>query len=172
MAKACLDTQILIWGTKKQFSPGQEEKVKTASRFLEHLVENRTTVIVPVPVITELLAPVDPKEFPALLELIHKRFRVVPVDEIAAIECAKIWHSKKDDVELRKYRKGEKITREAMKFDFQIAAVAITRGCDCIYSEDPHIRRFVGNIIDVRDVPKTNHQSGQVDLFNDTDDQE
>lgn len=65
-----------------------------------------------------------------------------------------------------------------MKFDFQIAAVAITRGCDCIYSEDPHIRRFVGNIIDVRDVPiiedqekETNHQSGQFDLFNDTDDQ-
>lgn len=123
------------------------------------------------------MAPVAPKEFPALLELIHKRFRVVPVDEIAAIECAKIWHSKRNDDELRQYRDEKGITRERMKFDFQIAAVARTRGCDCIYSEDAHLRRFVGDIIDVRDVPiiedqETNHQSGQVDLFSDTDDQE
>ncbi|AKA35636.1 type II toxin-antitoxin system VapC family toxin [Flagellimonas lutaonensis] len=173
MKIVCLDTHILIWGIKKQYSVGQEDKVELAGRFLDFLEEEKILVYIPVPIISELLAPVDPSDYNAFLEVIHKRFRVIPVDEIAAIECAKIWHSKKDDEELKKYREENGITRERMKFDFQIAAVAITRNCECIYSEDPHIKKFVGDLIDVNNIPEIpdkveENPNSQVTLFGDS----
>lgn len=160
----------MIWGIKKQYSVGQEDKVELASRFLDFLGEEKILAYIPVTVISELLAPVDPVDYNAFLDVIHKRFRVIPIDEIAAIECAKIWNSKKDDDELKKYREDNGITRETMKFDFQIAAVAITRKCDCIYSEDPHIKKFVGDLIEVKPIPevpdkKELDKSGQFTIF-------
>lgn len=179
MKLVCLDTHVLIWGIKKQYAVGQKDKVELASRFLEYLEEEKIIAYIPVPVISELLAPVDPSEYNAFLEVIHNRFRVIPVDEIAAIECAKIWHSKREDEELRLYRNENGITREKMKFDFQIAAVAITRRCECIYSEDPHIKKFVGDLIEVKSIPeipdKQNEElqrSGQFTIFGEEKEEE
>ena len=48
-----------------------------------------------------------------------------------------------------------------MKYDFQIASIAITRKVECIYSHDPHLKTFVGDLISVRQMPAL---STQLDL--------
>lgn len=163
MSIVCLDTQIIIWGIKEEASPSQEHLIPQAKNFIEWLDENDKKVIIPVPIISELLAPIPDSKYEELLGLLNSRFRVVPVDEVAAIKCAQIWRDRKDDKELREYRKQNKITRERMKFDFQIAAVAIVRKAECIYSNDPHIKKFVGDIITVKEMPNIGSQ-GELEL--------
>jgi len=154
----CIDTHVIVWGIKEQAQAGQENMIPIAKAFLEWLDENKKKVIIPVPIITELLVPVPNGEHEAFLQVIHEKFRVVPVDEVAAIKCAEIWNSKKDDEELRKYREQHEIPREKMKFDFQIAATAIVRKAECIYSNDPHLRKFAGDVIMVKEIPNLANQ--------------
>ena len=153
MSIVSVDTNILIWGIKKTASEGQEHMISRAQDFFKWLDENKIKVIIPVPIITELLAPVGSDKHEEFLETLHSKFRVVPVDEIAAVKCAEIWQAKMDNEELRKYRATNNIPRETMKYDFQIAAVAIVRGAECLYSHDPHMQRFVGDLITVKEMP-------------------
>lgn len=153
MSIVSVDTNILIWGIKNTASKGQEHMINRAHDFFKWLDENKIKVIIPVPIITELLAPIGTDKHEDFLKTLHSKFRVVPVDEIAAVKCAEIWQAKKDNEELRRYREENKIARETMKFDFQIAAVAIVRGAECFYSHDPHMQRFVGDLITVKEMP-------------------
>jgi len=153
MSIVSVDTNILIWGIKKSATQGQEHMIQRAIDFFNWLDEKKHKVIIPVPIITELLAPVDTDKHEAFLNVLHSKFRVVPVDEIAAVKCAEIWQAKKDSEELKAYRTANKIARETMKYDFQIAAVAIVRGADCLYSHDAHMQKFVGDIITVKEMP-------------------
>lgn len=163
MSLVCLDTNILVWGIKKTASPGQEHMVQWAVNFLEWLDENKKKIIIPVPIVSELLVPIPDHEHEKFLALLNEKFRVVPVDVVAAVKTAQIWSSKKDNEELKRYRDENRISRESMKFDFQIASVAITRKAECIYSHDPHIKKFVGDLISVREMPDIGKQ-GMLEL--------
>jgi len=154
-----VDTNILIWGIKNTASEGQEYLISRAQDFFKWLDENNIKVIIPAPIITELLAPVEPEKHEEFLKIIHSKFRVAAVDEAAAVKCAEIWQIKKNDEEIRKYREENKIARETMKYDFQIAAVAIVRGAECLFSHDPHMQRFVGDIITVKEMPVIHRQT-------------
>ena len=154
-----VDTNILIWGIKQTAQKGQEDMIPRAIDFFNWLDERKAKIIIPVPIITELLAPVDLGKHEEFLTILHSKFRVVPVDEIAAVKCAEIWQKKKDDTDLKRYREENGIVRETMKYDFQIAAVAIVRGAQCLYSHDPHMQRFVGDLISIREIPYIPKQS-------------
>ena len=58
MGIVCIDTHIVIWGIKKQATKGQENMISRAESFLNWLDENKKKIIIPVPVISELLVPV------------------------------------------------------------------------------------------------------------------
>ncbi|MCU0341972.1 MAG: PIN domain-containing protein [Spirosomaceae bacterium] len=162
MAIVCLDSQILIWGIKEEATKGQEDMIPRAQSFLKWLDENDKKVIIPAPIITEILMPVPRENYEKLLSVLHAKFRVVPFDEIAAIKCAEIWHSKADDELLKEYRKTFKIGKPQMRYAFQIAAIALTRQVECIYSHDPHLKTFAGNLVSVRQIPPL---STQLSLF-------
>lgn len=57
----CLDSNIVIWGLKGIASPGQEGMVQKAKAFLQHLQENHTTALIPMPVLAEILFIFPPK---------------------------------------------------------------------------------------------------------------
>ena len=159
MSIVSVDTNILIWGIKNTASKGQEHMITQGQDFFKWLDDNKFKVIIPVPIITELLAPIGTDKHEDFLRTLHSKFRVVPVDEIAAVKCAEIWQAKKDDEELKQYREANKIARETMKYDFQIAACAIVRGAECLYSHDPHMQRFVGDLITVKEMPIIHKQA-------------
>ncbi len=160
MSIVCLDSQILVWGIKEQSSEGQEDMIPRAKAFLKWLDDNNKKVVIAAPIITEILMPVPKENYEKLLQVLHNKFRVVPFDEIAAIKCAEIWQSKADDKTLKEYRKTYQIGKHHMKYDFQIVSIAITRQVECIYSHDPHLRTFAGNLVAVREMPAFNIQLG------------
>jgi len=67
MAVVCLDSQILVWGIKQQATAGQEDMIPRAKAFLKWLDDNDKKVIIPAPIITEILMPVPIEDYDKLL---------------------------------------------------------------------------------------------------------
>lgn len=55
MSFVYLDTQVLVWGIKREATPGQEGMVLRAEHFLRWIEENAIQVAVPAVVFGELL---------------------------------------------------------------------------------------------------------------------
>ena len=51
----CLDTQIVIWGVKKQSTPDQSEMILRAEYLLEKFLSSGTKILVPSIVVAEIL---------------------------------------------------------------------------------------------------------------------
>jgi hypothetical protein len=154
MSLYCVDSQIVVWGIKQVSSLGQEDMIPRAKLLFEKFETEKHKLILPAPVLTEILVPVPIEKHSEFLDLIQSKFRIADVDAAVSVRAAQIWSERSTDEELKKYRTDNNIAKDKMKFDFQIAAIAITKGCDAIYSHDPHIHRFVGDLIPVLQVPE------------------
>jgi len=152
MAIVCVDSNIMVWGIKETASPSQMDMIPRAKDFLKWLDDNDKQIMIPTPVVTELLMPIPLEDHYSFLQKLRDRFLIFPFDELAAIKCAEIWQAKAKDEVLKEYRETHHVNKQQIKFDYQIAAIAVTRGVECIYSHDPHLRKFVGDIIPVREM--------------------
>lgn len=160
----CIDSTILIWGVKKYASPGQENKIPQAVRFIEQLDESDTKILIPTPIITELLShKATESERDAVIVLLNtKNIIIKPFDIACALKCGELLQKTFTDKELRDYAIEEKIVKAKIKYDSMIAATAIVNKCDCIYAEDGDIERYAGGQIRVLKMPTINVQT---DLF-------
>jgi predicted nucleic acid-binding protein len=161
----CLDTHILIWGIKKDATEGQEHMVPIAESFIKSLDEERKIkVMVPSVVIGELLMRVPPEKHEEVNRLFYRRF-MVPSYDIAAASCfARIWQEKKNVFPQLKEEFPDS-TREELKADCQIVAIAVTHGARCIYSYDEKLTRFANGYIEVRKMPEAVEQMSVLSLL-------
>ena len=88
-----LDMQTLMWGVREWASPGQEDMIRKATRYLMHLDLTKERVLVPSPVVTEYLAGFPIEEHAAQLAVIAKRFIVPTLDLKAAAIAAELQNS-------------------------------------------------------------------------------
>lgn len=155
----CIDSQIFIWGIKTQSSPTQQEMIPKAKSFIEWLDENDYKLLLPVPMLAELLSPVPALDQPKIMALIDKRFQIASFDSLAAYKCAELIHLSLTTQELIEYRKQHSVPKNKIKFDCMIAAIAITRKATCIYSEDEGLKRFAAGQINVVGLPNLGKQT-------------
>jgi predicted nucleic acid-binding protein len=160
----CIDSQIFIWGIKKQSNPTQVDKIGYASRFIDKLSEANAKLLLPVPMLTELLAPVPVSEHADIIRLMDKRFITAPFDNLAATKCAELLHTVSSSEELRQYKEEHKIPKAKIKYDCMIAAIAITRRAAVIYSNDSDLKKFACGQIRVINMPE---YGVQTNLFGD-----
>lgn len=104
---------------------------------IEHLLENLSKagvkVMVPTPVLSELLVKAGPDKAKILDELTSSNaFSVQPFDEIAAVEVAMLTDA---DLQSGKRLSPEE-TKAKVKYDRQIIAMAKVAGVKTIYSDD------------------------------------
>lgn len=147
-----IDSQIFIWGIKEESTALQVANIPYAKAFIDSL-NSEDKILLPVPMLAEVLTPVPVNEHEKILSLIDKRFYVAPFDKLAATKCAELIHLTLTKEELIQYRQEHKITKNKLKFDCMLVAVAITRGVDIIYSEDPDIIKFANGFIQVEKMP-------------------
>src|ERR1044072_1822900 len=145
-----LDSQIIIWGIKRIASVGQEENIPKAAALIKQLEKEGCTIIIPMPVIGEILTPVPLSDHAGLLSIISKNIQIIPFDIPAAAKFAEMMQSFKGDEELKKYRLEAIIPREVVKVDYMIAAIAVSRKCDRIYSNDKGLAKFASGFIEVK----------------------
>lgn len=154
MSLVCLDTHILIWGIKREAAPGQENKIAMAQAFLKELEEDKDTrVMIPAPVIAELLTRVPHERHAAVNKLFESRFMVVPFDAAAASWYGRIFQDKRAGTQDIKAATPE-LTRRDILADFQIVAIAVAHQASCIYSYDQGLTKFADGYIEVRTMPE------------------
>lgn len=102
--------------------------------LLKNLSEAGVRVVVPTPVLAELMVSVGPGKVQLLGEInTSAAFSVVPFDQIAAIECACL-----NDPTMAK-KLGPKDTKAKVKFDRQILAIAKVAGVHTLYTDDKRL---------------------------------
>lgn len=159
MAKiVCIDSQIFIWGIKRQAIESQRHLIPIATNFIDYLSENNNKILLPTPLITEILSPVPPTEHKSILDLLDKRFMIAPFDNIASLKCAELMNNILTNNELKEYREANSVPKNKIKFDCMIVAIAITKRATCIYSEDPDIKKFSAEQIPVLPLPNIGKQ--------------
>jgi predicted nucleic acid-binding protein len=160
----CIDSQIFIWGIKKQSNPTQSHLIPYAKSFFEFLSRNNDKILLPAPILSEILAPVPVSEHSKILVLLDKRFQVAPFDNLAALKCAELINIALTSQERIESAEEHKVPKNKMKYDCMIVAIAITRKANCIYSNDGDIKKHAANQISVLEMPMINIGT-QTDLF-------
>ena len=157
--KAIFDSTFAILmispGAKPPPGPAGTRPAEAAERvdlLIDTLEKQRSDIMIPAPVVTELLIRGRPP-LTEILALLQRTggFRFPPFDYKTAVECG---------VLLRKYwaaSKRKDASRAKVKFDHQIIAIACIEAVDVIYSDDVDMKklgRAVGiKVVGIWDLP-------------------
>jgi hypothetical protein len=146
MRTIALDSQIIIWGVRGVATPGQEQMIYRAQRFLKYLAESRdVVVIVPAPVVAEILVRVPEAQHPPILEKINTTMQVPPFDIMAASVYAGLYAACRDPITVKPVPTAKPSPtpppatpgrRDELKADLMILAVAVVRNVSVFYSQD------------------------------------
>lgn len=147
-----MDTHVLIWGIKGEAEPGQEDMIGLAQSFLEMLETRGVRVIVPSPVVFELLMRIPASGHAGIVDSFRSNFEVVPFDVMAASEAARIWYASKRNDLVEGVIDDLNVTRREVKVDTMIVGTALARGAFCIYSHDGPLKRLATPHIPVQEV--------------------
>lgn len=153
MELVCLDTHILIWGIKEESEPGQKDMIPKAKAFLKWLEDKKIKVLIPSVVVAELLMRVPSEEHGKVIDFFQRKFITPPFDTVAACCFANIWRKKTDEKTIKELIDNLSITREKIKIDLQIIAIAVTRRASCIYSYDKAMPKLAEGYISVKEIP-------------------
>lgn len=151
----CLDSNILIWGVRKESSPGQEDNIEYAKYFLEDLKKRGVTIIIPTPVLAEILIPVPKNLRNGIISDLSSFTRIEGFDLSASLKFAELFANlKKQDIE--SYKKETTKTRNALKIDLMVISIAIIKKCKIIYTGNikEYKKLAIGEEIEILDMPK------------------
>lgn len=159
--KASLDTQILIWGLKKQASSDRKHKIEAASAFLESLEKTNSKIFISSVVLGELLCDLPAEQRRNLSKEIRKRFMVLPFDAASSLEYADIFYNKK--IAPPKTGNLDGIGRKHIKPDMMIVASSVSAGMSVLYTEDEPLQKVADGIIPVYPMYKVDSQLSLLD---------
>lgn len=165
---AVFDSTTLLYvldpDAKAPIDPQTKQPVAYAKGRVDALIETferaRETVVVPAPVLSEVLVNAGgaAEDYVAMLDD-NSRFRVVPFSQRAAIELSIMLNRA---FKQSNWRAGTKVTRAEMKFDRQILAIARVEGENHIYTDDGPMSKFAKaeglKVTATRDIPLPSQQ--------------
>ena len=126
--------------------------------LVNQLEKARTRVVIPAPVLSEVLVRVPPAEAQNLVEQLgtYSVFRIEPFEARAAIELAIMTRNAIDGGRDPK-RRNPQATWAKLKFDRQVVAIAKVLQATTIYSDDGDIHRIAKRenieVIGLADLP-------------------
>lgn len=121
--------------------PVPEYAAERVENLISTLEASDATVVVPAPVLAEILVRATPEEAATIIGLLNGAavFEIASFDERAAIELADLMRIELARLGRRKLR-DEAETWAKLKFDRQIVAIAKVYGATTIYSHDAGMR--------------------------------
>lgn len=141
---ACLDTNVVIWGVKRQSTPSQGHMIDRTRRFLLNQKKKNIRLYVPSVVLAELLLPLTLDEREPFVRMMQEDFIIEPFDARASHYMTELWQAKRGVVAM---------PRPLMKYDCLVVATALACKAECIYSDDPDIKAIGNGFIPVLDIP-------------------
>lgn len=152
----CFDTNMMIWGVRGMASPGQEEMVVRAKRYLEFLEKNKHRIIIPAPVLAEYLVFSGDAEREQQGTEFERQFRVMPYDYRAAKIAARIG---RDRPRIEAIQEGFGKARQAISVDVQVVAIASANKADLLIAHEGSMRKLAEGIVTAVDIPSVETQA-------------
>lgn len=172
-----LDSSILLLLLHPTANPPRDADGKLIGRARDrivHLVERltaaKTLVIVPTPVLAEVLVRTTGEEASKILEILQRKavFQIAPFDVRCAIDLAAMSASGRPPARGKK-KLTEVETYAKLKFDRQIVAIASVAGATAIYSDDGGLRDVAKrkhiDVIGLGELPLPERASDNLELF-------
>jgi len=140
--KIALDSSVLIYlaypETSAPIDPSTGKPTSHCQERIESLLEDidksGAQLIVPAPVLSELLILAEKRQVEILAALTNKKaVLVLPFDQAAAVENAALRRGK-----LNRRSRGE--TKKEVSFDLQILAIARVAGAELLLTDDAPLR--------------------------------
>lgn len=162
MKLVAFDTQILVWGVQGHSHPTQKGMIARATTYIEDLAKKNARIIIPTPVAWEYVCWFPVEEQDEQWAVLSRRFRLAPFDLRAAQIAAQIERLRLSAVggTKAKTRQSEAqigdLTRQKIKVDVQILAIAIAAGAESIITHDAeHFSPLAANhpiqVVDIHD---------------------
>lgn len=161
MNKVSLDSQIIIWGIKKQSTPDRIHKIDQAINFLDELEQSGAKIFLSSVVLGEILCDIPQPDRNHLIKDIYKRFMVIPFDASSALNYADIFFEKK--IANNSSSKIDLIGRKHIKPDIMILASSVSAGMSVLFSEDDNLLKISEGVIPAYRMDNTIHQLSLLD---------
>lgn len=139
---------ILMPGLNPPLDPATGRPVAHFDEKLAYLVttlsKRRATILIPSPVLTEVLCCAG-SAAPAITQQLQQApFQIAPFDIRAAIDCADLLalhYAKQSSARKSSGAAAKPGARDKVKFDRQVIAIAKSRSADVLYSDDEDIEK-------------------------------
>lgn len=147
----CIDSSILIWTTKKDPTPDEETKIERIKRFIEHLHNINARILLPTPVLTELLIKIPKEEHAQKITYFQKNF-IIPAFDLKSVSiCAEI--TDHFLTERQKNKLNIDISKVHLKFDCMIIAIAKAYNVVTLYTEDDGMLSLGNEYVHTSNIP-------------------
>lgn len=126
--------------------------IPIAEQLIADLDRDRKKIVLPAPVITELLAPIeDEARRTDVLRRINLDFRVGMLDASAATRAGAIWSMYRDRWP-EDYPQDMHGFRNRMKYDMLILGVALSVNAECLYTGDRRLFNLASRHMQSRNI--------------------
>lgn len=160
----CIDTHVLVWylGKYARVTKGQEAMVLRAEHYIQHLQRERVEIMIPTPVLAEYLVDATTQERQAG-EVFDLAAEICPFDTPAAVFAAELF---RDIHQIDEMAQEFQVSKNCIKIDIMIAAIAVTRKAQKIITHDVELlKRLINKQIPVESLPEIKTSSSQTRLF-------
>jgi predicted nucleic acid-binding protein len=169
---AVIDANIFVWAVKKQATAGQEHMIGKAEALLRYCDDNGIKLLIPAPVIVEVMARVtDENDRKKFLDIIYKRFRVAALDDISAMHAGEMWATKPNWKETH-----SDITvgaKNSFKFDMLVLGIAKQHKVSAVYTNDKQMISIAkAHGLNAIDIETMSFPGKMISLFDQIDEQE
>ncbi|CAZ98718.1 type II toxin-antitoxin system VapC family toxin [Zobellia galactanivorans] len=136
MKKVCLDTNILVWYIKRQATKGQEGFIPKVDYLFKHFEKKNITIVIPSIVLAELLGSVaDEDKRDEYFDYLNSNFEIAQYDIVSSRQYADL-RAKLSKKNAKQYANKKSVPKCMMINDYNICAVALSSGCDAIFSHN------------------------------------
>ncbi len=163
MPLVAFDSNCCIWCFKSEFTSGQEYEKQSAIKLKELLIKHNFQILLPIPVVTELLSNInDPLERINLFQSLKKNLIIGDFNAKAAILLAEILNYHYTN---KKTYQNIGITKVSLKYDALIIAIAKAYNAECLYAHDPDCKTIAAHFYTVKKISEIPDSIQPQDFF-------
>ena len=165
MKVTTLDNTALGFLIFSHAKPDTLVTTRTHEQFASFHREERlakTRFIVPAPVLSELLVNYhDQSTRKKVHRLISSMFDIIPLDEQAAAIASDIWIAANQHEVKRRLKEEFDISKQLLKVDISIVAIAKANGSKCLISTEKHSLPSCAALVDIECIHPDNCKPNQ-----------
>ena len=146
-----VDTNIVIWGIKRQATSNRQHMIAKAIAFFEACQRDGTPIMLPAHALAEYLVDFDDAGRHASLAVMEKAFFIAPFDARAAVVASRL-KQRKEAVAGVMRQFG--VTRQTVTSDIAIIATSAAAGASRLISEDAQVLELAKGVIVAERLPE------------------